>query len=135
LARELGIEDAVQFIGPVSYLESLDRMMAADQLVLIDAEFDDTNIFFPSKLVDYFGSGKPIIAITPPSGATARLLREAGAGESVSPRDPDAIAAYLEERLAAPVRYHRPMAYDAGEVGQTLLARLAAMTRTSRHAN
>jgi glycosyltransferase involved in cell wall biosynthesis len=134
MAEELGLAGAVEFVGPVSYLESLVLMSRADQLIVIDAEFDTTNVFFPSKLVDYFGSGKPIISLTPPGGTTARLIREAGAGESVSPSDPERIATVLDDRLIRPVSYDPPARYDIAEVGQLLHERFRnVIGRRERH--
>ena len=61
---------------PISYLDSLKRMQEADMLLIIDAPFD-ISVFFPSKLVDYIGAQKPILAITP-EGSCADIVREAG---------------------------------------------------------
>lgn len=64
----------------IPYLKSLAEMREADYLLLIDAPLKDSSesIFLPSKLVDYLGSSKPIIGITPSNGASARVLRETG---------------------------------------------------------
>ena len=42
-------------------------------LLLIDAAAD-VNVFLPSKVVDYLMLDKPIMALTPPEGATAAIL-------------------------------------------------------------
>jgi len=46
--------------------------------LLIEAAAKKTSIFLPSKLADYIGLGKPILAITPNNGPTARVVRKAG---------------------------------------------------------
>ena len=51
-------------------------MLDADMLLILDAPFD-ISVFFPSKLVDYIGAQKPILAITP-EGSCADIVREAG---------------------------------------------------------
>lgn len=62
--------------GKVSYPESLRLMKQADMLFLIDANLPDSP-FFPSKLADYFGSERPVLAISPShSCSTALLQRE-----------------------------------------------------------
>lgn len=61
----------------VSYLESLAIMAASNCLVVIDADFSDSP-FLPSKVVDYAGSRRPIVGITPPGSPTARLLETLG---------------------------------------------------------
>ena len=60
----------------ISYITSLKRMLDADMLLILDAPFD-ISVFFPSKLVDYIGAQKPILAITP-EGSCADIVREAG---------------------------------------------------------
>ncbi len=81
----------------VDYAVSLRLMRQADLLLLIDAPFA-RNVFLPSKLIDYLGAGRPILALTPP-GATAGFVGRLG-GVVVDPSSPARIAAALEEALA-----------------------------------
>lgn len=60
----------------VSYKESLRLMTESDALILIDAQAE-CSLFFPSKLVDYIGADKPILAITP-EGTAASIARSVG---------------------------------------------------------
>jgi glycosyltransferase involved in cell wall biosynthesis len=76
LAKELGLQDMVNFIPPVPYLESLKYIKLADILLVIDAPSDYPSPFLPSKLIDYLGSGNPILALTPERGETASLIRQ-----------------------------------------------------------
>lgn len=71
------VPGAAAFVGRVSYLESLRLMREADLLLLIDANVG-ASPFYPSKLADYFGAGRPVLAITPPYSYSTVLLREAG---------------------------------------------------------
>lgn len=75
-----GLADIVKLQGTVPYMESLRAMKDADYLLLIDAPLSSPgeSVFLPSKLVDYLGSHKPIVGITPLQGASARVLRETG---------------------------------------------------------
>jgi glycosyltransferase involved in cell wall biosynthesis len=77
---------------PVSYRESLRLMETADILLVVDAAMD-RSVFFPSKLVDYLGSGRPIVALSP-EGASARVLRNLGEGVA-DPADADSAAVVL----------------------------------------
>jgi ribosomal protein L11 methylase PrmA len=52
----------------------------------------------PSKLIDYFGAGSPILAITP-SGTTADLVKEYG-GAVASPFDADDVAVKLTQEIS-----------------------------------
>jgi hypothetical protein len=81
-------------VPSVDYLTSLQLMQTADILLVIDAPAELT-VFLPSKLVDYVGTGKHIVGITPP-GTSADLISRLG-GKCVSPEDPEKIAAMLEE--------------------------------------
>ncbi len=78
--REHGLDRFVHLKGTVPYLQSLSVLKDADFLLLIDAPLTDQaeSAFLPSKLIDYFGSGKPVLGITPAAGTSARVLRETG---------------------------------------------------------
>lgn len=75
-----GLADVVKLQGTVPYMESLRAMKDTDYLLLIDAPLSSPgeSVFLPSKLVDYLGSHKPVVGITPLQGASARVLRETG---------------------------------------------------------
>jgi glycosyltransferase involved in cell wall biosynthesis len=87
----------VQIRQPVDYRQSLALMRGADLLISIDAPAE-TSVFLPSKLIDYIGSERPILAITP-RGAAAMVIDEIG-GWRADPRDVEAIATALEQALA-----------------------------------
>ncbi len=75
--EKLGLSSRViALFPPVSYLASLKLMQSADALLVIDAPSNE-NIFLPSKLIDYIGIGKPILALSSP-GTTRTLVREYG---------------------------------------------------------
>ena len=78
----LEIGDTVKVRKPVSYLQSLCEMADADWLLHIDGNIgavSEENVFFAGKLADYFGAGKPILAITMAKGDAADCLSRAGA--------------------------------------------------------
>lgn len=99
LSRALALlpEGLVHFRRTVGYLESLRLMRQSDLLLLIDAPID-YSVFFPSKLVDYFGAGRPVLGITSPG--VARDLIESFGGTTASPASPQQVA----EKLAAVIR-------------------------------
>ena len=77
-----GLQDLVRVSPPVTYRRSLCEMEGADWLLHIDANLNavaEENVFFAGKLADYFGAGKPILAVTMPRGDAADCLRRAGA--------------------------------------------------------
>jgi glycosyltransferase involved in cell wall biosynthesis len=77
----------------VSYQESLDLMMSADGLLVIDAPAE-TSVFLPSKLIDYIGARRPVLGITP-KGSAESLIREIG-GRVADPADVEAVAAAID---------------------------------------
>jgi glycosyltransferase involved in cell wall biosynthesis len=82
--------------GPVPYLEALALMRSADLLVLIDAPAS-RSVFLPSKLIEYLGARRPVLAVTPP-GPAASLVREAG-GWCADPRGGAAAVGMLRAAL------------------------------------
>jgi hypothetical protein len=76
----------------VPYQESLDLMSSADGLLVIDAP-SDLSVFLPSKLIDYIGSGRPILGITP-AGTASNLICEMG-GQVADPRAVDQVSNQL----------------------------------------
>lgn len=75
-----GMDRVVRIRETVPYLASLAVMRRADYLILVDAPLPGggESVFLPSKLIDYIGSGRPVIGFTPGRGASARVLRESG---------------------------------------------------------
>jgi glycosyltransferase involved in cell wall biosynthesis len=80
----------------VPYLESLALMRGADILLVLDAP-GESSVFLPSKLIDYLGSRRSIVSLTP-EGAAARLTRAAN-GRHADPLDTRAAAQVLAEAL------------------------------------
>ncbi len=105
-AAARGLGDVVTFHGPVGYLDSLGLIADSDALLVLDAQAE-VNVFMPSKIVDYLMTGRPILGLTPPRGASARILRETG-HLAVDPGDRAAIAAAIRGLIAA---------HERGEAG------------------
>ncbi|HWS54071.1 MAG TPA: glycosyltransferase [Pyrinomonadaceae bacterium] len=78
---------------PVRYLESLRLMTSADGLLVADAPAE-VSVFLPSKLIDYVGAARPVLAVSP-RGAAASLVRRLG-GWVADPSDDGAVAAELK---------------------------------------
>ena len=108
VASEAGIlfskrSSAVRQMGYMPHIEGLRYLEEADLLLLI-AHDRSTHA---GKLFDYLATGKPILALSPPDGEIARILRETGTGQCVDPEDRGAIQralldAYDRKQAGAP---------------------------------
>lgn len=78
--KEHRMDGFIKLVGTIPYLESLSVMKDADYLLLIDAPLkkESESVFLPSKLIDYVGSGRPVIGITPGRGTSAKVLEDIG---------------------------------------------------------
>lgn len=96
-ASSLGLDPYVKFAARVSPPEARHKAAGADVLLVIDAAGNDS-LFLPSKLIDYLPLRRPILALTPPVGPSADLVRELG--YYVAPPDnAEAIATVLRRLL------------------------------------
>ena len=88
----------VATVPQVGYAKSLEMMETADLLLIVDAPAR-LSVFLPSKLVDYLGSGRPIVSLTPP-GASRRVTEQVGFW-AADPQDAPGCADALMHALAA----------------------------------
>jgi hypothetical protein len=64
--------DLVEFAPGVSYLESLQEMLASDCLLIIQGSLFDNQI--PGKVYEYIRTRKPILGAVTKTGATSELF-------------------------------------------------------------
>ena len=69
-------ENFISINKGIDYDESLRLMASADVLLILDAPAEKS-VFLPSKLIDYIGSGRPLLGITPP-GTAANIIQKLG---------------------------------------------------------
>jgi len=90
LIQEFGIGDVVSAVDTVPYLESLAYMARADVLLSFDSPSPGSGMLHPSKVAEYLGFKKPILAITPLDAGWVPFIQQIG-GITVSPEDIDGI--------------------------------------------
>jgi glycosyltransferase involved in cell wall biosynthesis len=96
LAEKEGLKDIVDFKGYMKHKESISFLLGAHVLLLTIDEGGESII--TGKVFEYLASGKPILALVPPSGMAADILRKERRGEYiVNPRDVELI----KERLTS----------------------------------
>jgi glycosyltransferase involved in cell wall biosynthesis len=100
LIDELRLRDVVTVHGFVERTLALDAMRKADWLLMIMETLPSWNGIgnftggYTSKLFEYLATGRPILALLPPSSA-AEVIREARAGVVVANDDPEAVATVI----------------------------------------
>jgi glycosyltransferase involved in cell wall biosynthesis len=93
---ELGVSDRVELVDHVPRRRSLELQRASDVLLLLIPEAGGRGRgVLSGKVFEYLAAERPILAVVPPDGAAARLLRDTGAGAVVAPEDVDGIRSAL----------------------------------------
>jgi len=94
-------------IGPVSYFESKEFQKKAAILLLLDAPIKDPNkaVFFPSKLLDYMITCKPILAISPHFSTTSDVIKEYKLGKAFNHSEKSDIKAYILDCLEGTIEF------------------------------
>lgn len=74
--EELKLQDVAAIHPPVPYAQYLQKLKESAILLLVVAA--QHNLFMPSKIVDYFGIRRPILAFVPPASEMRQVLEAAG---------------------------------------------------------
>ncbi|MDQ4081625.1 MAG: glycosyltransferase family 4 protein [Actinomycetota bacterium] len=127
--EELGVGDRLDVVP----FQPRDRTLAlqrdSEALLLLLAEAGKAGrAILSAKLFEYLAAGRPILAVVPPDGEAAALVRETGAGIVVAPDDVDGIAASLAELE----RRWREGELEAPALSAELRARLSRRERAER---
>ena len=97
-AAELELGDKLELIPYAPRRASLELQRDSEVLLLLIPEADGRGLgVLSGKVFEYLAAERPILALVPPDGAAARLIRDAGAGVVVAPDDVEGIAAALRE--------------------------------------
>lgn len=97
--------------GPVEYKESLQIQRSADLLLLIDLPVPepDLRVYFPSKMLDYMLSGRPILALTDHGSEIRGVTQAHGIGTCIDRHDTQELVRFLTEAAGSASREHRPL--------------------------
>ncbi|HZO97812.1 MAG TPA: glycosyltransferase [Gaiellaceae bacterium] len=92
-----GILDRMELVPYAPHRRSLELQRDSEALLLLipDAGGRGRGVL-SGKLFEYLAAGRPILAVVPPDGAAAELVRATGAGVVVAPDDVDGIARELQ---------------------------------------
>jgi glycosyltransferase involved in cell wall biosynthesis len=135
LVKELGLGDKLEIV-PFKPHEDVVRLQRdSEALLLLLADWGEAGLKIQSaKLFEYLAADRPILAVVPPEGEAAALVRRLGAGPVVAPGDVDGIAAALNEleRRWRDGRLQPPALTEAERAGlsrRERAERLAALIR------
>jgi glycosyltransferase involved in cell wall biosynthesis len=97
-AETLELGDRLDLIPYASRRRSLELQRDSEALLLLIPEAGGRGRgVLSGKVFEYLAAERPILAVVPPDGAAAGLIREAGAGLVVAPEDVDGMAAALRD--------------------------------------
>jgi glycosyltransferase involved in cell wall biosynthesis len=97
-AGQQGLEGRVELVGYVSRRRSMEFQRDSEALLLLLPDMGERNKDVPSaKLYEYLAAGRPILALVPPDGTAADIVRATGTGIVAPPEDAAAIRAALDE--------------------------------------
>ena len=95
-AESLGLGDRIELLGDVSRRRSLELQRDSEALLLLIPESGGRGRgVLTGKIYEYLAAERPILAVVPPDGAAARLVRDTGAGTVVPSDDVEAMRAAL----------------------------------------
>jgi glycosyltransferase involved in cell wall biosynthesis len=95
-AETLGLDDRLDIRPYIPHREALELQRSSDALLLLIPDADGRGRgVLSGKVFEYLAAERPILAVVPPDGAAAELIREAGAGVVAAPEDVDGIRAAL----------------------------------------
>ncbi|HTY09168.1 MAG TPA: glycosyltransferase family 4 protein, partial [Candidatus Edwardsbacteria bacterium] len=94
IVARLGISDVFDFRSYLPHQQSLALITQADALWLVIGAREGPTVS-SSKLYEYLGAGRPVIASIPAGCAAARIIAQTKAGIILDPRDAQGLAAAI----------------------------------------
>lgn len=104
-AEANGVADHVEPHEFVPHETIVSVMKGSDVLLYVGGDDPRNENNLPSKLYDYIGARKPILAIVDPEFRVAEVIRENGFGVVVEPGDPDGVRTGLERIQSGEFEY------------------------------
>jgi hypothetical protein len=99
LVRKLDLDGTIEVVDPVPHSRSLQYQLASDVLLLVLCEEQAAAGVMTGKLLEYVGSGRPILALAP-AGEAASFVRTHNLGWVVAPNDVAGIASLVDSLVA-----------------------------------
>jgi glycosyltransferase involved in cell wall biosynthesis len=126
------IMDRIELIPYAPHRKALELQRESDALLLLIPEADGRGRgVLSGKVFEYLAAERPILAVVPPEGAAAQLIRDTGAGVVVAPDDIDG----MERELATMRDRWRAGKLDGSPLSDEWRERLDRRTRVQELAD
>jgi glycosyltransferase involved in cell wall biosynthesis len=131
-AEALGLGDRIELHPYTSHRRALELQRSSDALLLLipDAAGRGRGVL-SGKVFEYVAAERPILAVVPPDGAAAELIREVGNGVVAPPEDVPAIG----EALGALVERWRAGSPNGAPLSEDVRERLDRRSRVREYAD
>jgi glycosyltransferase involved in cell wall biosynthesis len=128
----LGLGDRLELVPYTSHHHAVELQRSSDALLLLIPDADGRGRgVLSGKVFEYLAAERPILAVVPPDGAAADLIREAGTGVVAAPEDVGAI----RDALVALHRRWQSGALDGHPLPEDLRERLDRRSRVREYAD
>jgi len=84
-------KDLIRILAYVQHNKLIKYLVSADILLLIIGDMPGSDVIYTGKIFEYMVAGKPILAVVPPNGVAAQLIRKTNSGFIVDNSDVIAI--------------------------------------------
>lgn len=127
LERHAGNLPSLTFLDYQPYEQLPDMLATADVLVVV-LESDASRYSVPSKVLNYFCAGRPVLGLLPTDNAVAHMIESVQAGRVVDPKDRDEATTALKgiladsqarEKMGAAAREYAETTFDVHRIGDT----------------
>jgi glycosyltransferase involved in cell wall biosynthesis len=93
--QNLNLQKIVKFVDHVSHKESIQYLFNSDICLLVSTSEEGSKTVIPSKIYEYIGAHKTILALADHDSSTARLIREGNIGIVVPSEEKETIKSSL----------------------------------------
>ena len=99
MVDETGVAGLVRHTGRLPYAETMQRLAASSALCVITLRDDGSQGEMTTKLFEYIGVGRPILALAVPGSELGEVVSSGGLGAVFSHGDAAGMAAWLRGRM------------------------------------
>ena len=131
-AEGLGLGDRLELHPYASHRRALELQRSSEALLLLIPDADGRGRgVLSGKVFEYLAAERPILAVVPPDGAAADLIREVGNGVVAPPED----VAAIREALAALVERWQAGSLNGSPLPEDVRERLDRRSRVREYAD